>query len=199
MKTFGWLGLVAALLFASVAFADPPQYAKTVSACGTPGNTPVTGNPYPITMDTTGALCTDAVVTVDTVTISGTPTVNVTKLNGNTVSVGSGVSGTGTIRVIPSTDSSTFVSGYTYNNITTDTTTAVKSGAGTLHSVCINTPLATSVITIYDNTAASGTTIGTYTIPVSPVPSCLVYDVAFATGLTVKTTTAASDITVSYR
>ena len=34
--------------------------AQTVSACGTPNNTPVVGNSYPMTMDTTGTLCTVA-------------------------------------------------------------------------------------------------------------------------------------------
>lgn len=35
-------------------------YAQTVSACGTPNNTPVTGNSYPVTQDGTGKLCTSA-------------------------------------------------------------------------------------------------------------------------------------------
>jgi hypothetical protein len=90
-------------------------------------------------------------------------------------------------------------SSYLYSNITTDTTTVVKSGAGVLHTVCFNTPLATEVTTIFDNTAASGTKIGTWTTPASPVASCILYDVAFTTGLTILTATAAGDITVSYR
>lgn len=88
---------------------------------------------------------------------------------------------------------------YKYVNIVlaAPTTTTVKSGSGVLHTVCINTPAATETITIYDNTAGSGTKIGTITIFASTNP-CFAYDIFFATGLTLVTATAASDITVSY-
>lgn len=88
---------------------------------------------------------------------------------------------------------------YSYANITTDTTTTVKSSAGVLHAITFNNPVATETLTIYDNTAASGTKIGTVTVPASPQPVTLTYDVAFANGLTIVTATAASDITVSYK
>jgi hypothetical protein len=87
---------------------------------------------------------------------------------------------------------------WAYRNITTDATTTLKSGPGFLHTVCVNTPAATGTITIYDNTAASGTKIGTITSYAS-VPGCFAYDVAFWTGLTVVTATAAPDVTVSFR
>ena len=90
---------------------------------------------------------------------------------------------------------------YTPLNITTATTTTVKSGAGVLKSITINKGIATGVITIYDNTAASGTKIGTITFGaalVSDPPVTGIYDAAFATGLTVVTS-AATDITVSYK
>lgn len=82
------------------------------------------------------------------------------------------------------------------------TTTVVKSGAGRFHKLCINKPTATGVITIYDNTAASGTLIGTITQPaalLSSGPICIPYDLSFGTGLTVVTATAAQDVTVTYR
>lgn len=85
-----------------------------------------------------------------------------------------------------------------YSNITTDTTTVVKAGSGVLHTITFNQPVATEVVTIFDNTAASGTTIGTITIPASPMPVTLTYDVRFITGLTILTATAASNITVSF-
>ena len=91
----------------------------------------------------------------------------------------------------------TVISAYRYINITSQTTTTVKSGSGILHTVCVNTPAATETITIYDNTAASGTKIGTITVYASTNP-CLTYDVNFATGLTLVTATASSDLTVSY-
>lgn len=85
-----------------------------------------------------------------------------------------------------------------YQNITADTTTTIKTTSGVLHTVCINTPAATGTITIYDNTAASGTKIGTITSFAS-TPGCFNYDVQFWTGLTIVTGTAAPDITVSFR
>lgn len=83
---------------------------------------------------------------------------------------------------------------WTYTNIATNTTTAVKSGQGMLHTIVINTTAA-GAITIYDNTAASGTKIGT--LKASVAEGTYIYDVAFTTGLTIVTA-AASDITVSW-
>lgn len=78
------------------------------------------------------------------------------------------------------------------------TATIVATGNGVLHTITFNKPTATTVATIYNNTAASGTKIGTITIPASPIPVTLTYDCAFGTGLTINTATAASDITVTY-
>lgn len=89
------------------------------------------------------------------------------------------------------------ITAYKYANITTDATTTVKSGSGILHTICINTPAATETVTIYDNTAGSGTKIGSMTSFAS-VQGCNTYDVAFSTGLTIVTATAAGDITVAY-
>jgi hypothetical protein len=87
---------------------------------------------------------------------------------------------------------------FQYAHITTDTTTTLKSTSGMLHRVCINTPAATGTVTIYDNTAGSGTVIGVITSFASSVV-CTDYDVNFWTGLTIVTATAAPDITVSFR
>jgi hypothetical protein len=87
---------------------------------------------------------------------------------------------------------------FKYANITTDTTTTVKSGPGILHSIIINTGAATEVVTLWDSLTATGTKIGTITVPASPVPGFLNYDIGFTIGLTVQTATAASDITVTY-
>lgn len=97
-------------------------------------------------------------------------------------------------------DDNGFSVGWGFLNIVlaAPTTTAVKTSPGILHSITFNKPIATGVITIYDSLAASGTIIGTITIPASPQPVTVFYDVAFATGLTIVTATAAQDITVSY-
>lgn len=91
----------------------------------------------------------------------------------------------------------TVITAYRYLNITGHATTTVKSGGGILHTICINTPAEDETITIYDNTAASGTKIGTITVFASINP-CLTYDVNFTTGLTLVASTGSSDLTVSY-
>lgn len=91
--------------------------------------------------------------------------------------------------------------GASFSNITTATTTTVKSGAGTFHKLCINTYAASATITIYNNTTATGTKILTITNPLtllSEGPNCAIYDAYFSTGLTVVTT-GVQDITVVYR
>lgn len=89
--------------------------------------------------------------------------------------------------------------GNSFSNITTATTTAVKSGAGILHTICVNSlGTVASTATVYDNTAGSGTKIAT--LNTLALLGCQTYDVAFSTGLTIVSTgTVAPDITVSYR
>lgn len=86
-----------------------------------------------------------------------------------------------------------------YLNITGDATTLVKTGAGVLYAITLNNPTATEVITIYDSLTATGTKIGTITIPASQMPVTLQYTAAFNIGLTIITATATSDITITYR
>lgn len=91
---------------------------------------------------------------------------------------------------------------FVYTNITTQTTTTIKSGAGFLHNVVVNTPLASGVVTMYDNTAGSGSLIGTITFPATllstgPVP--VTYNVKFSTGFTVVTSGANLNLTVGSR
>lgn len=85
---------------------------------------------------------------------------------------------------------------YSYNHISTLTTTTVKSGAGFLHAIAINTTAATGTATIYDSLTGSGTKIAVVTVASL---ATLFFDVAFTTGLTIVTATAAHDLTVSYR
>jgi len=84
---------------------------------------------------------------------------------------------------------------YSYRNITSATTTNVVSGPGVLKSITVNTTAA-GTITIYDNTSATGTKIGT--LKSSVAEGTYDFSAAFTTGLTIVTG-AASDITVSYR
>lgn len=84
-------------------------------------------------------------------------------------------------------------------SITTGATTTIKTGPGVLHGVTVNTLVASATITIYDNTAGSGTKIATITLPstiTAATPFEINYDVGFATGLTIVTS-GATDITVA--
>jgi len=91
---------------------------------------------------------------------------------------------------------------FTPTNITTQTTTTLKSGAGLLHAVVINTPVANAVVTIYDNTAGSGTLIGTITLPaalLSSGPVTVMINGKFTTGCTIVTSGATMNITALTR
>lgn len=91
--------------------------------------------------------------------------------------------------------------GESFANITTATTTVVKSGPGVLHKVCENTIAASASISMFNNTAGSGASIGVITNPLTLLqmgPLCAVYDVYFSTGLTIVTT-GVQNITVTFR
>lgn len=84
-----------------------------------------------------------------------------------------------------------------FRNLAGAGTTTVKSGSGKLHTLVINAAASSSTVTLYDNTAASGTKIATVSAPI--VGSSLLYDIEFSTGLTVVVTNANTDVTVSYQ
>ena len=102
----------------------------------------------------------------------------------------------GTVAAAPTASAS---GGYSFSNITTATTTTVKSGAGYLRRIVVNTKgTVASAIVIYDNAAGSGTKIAT--IDSLNLYGTFTFDIAFATGLTLVTTgTAAPDVTVIYK
>jgi len=85
-------------------------------------------------------------------------------------------------------------------NITTQTTTVIRKQQGILGSVIFNKPLANGVVTIYDGVSASGTLIGTITFPATLLnaPAPFTYNVGFNKGLTIVTSGANQDITVTY-
>lgn len=79
--------------------------------------------------------------------------------------------------------------------ISTATDTPVKSGPGFLHTITVG-ETAAGAITVYDNTAASGTVIAV--LKESVAEQTFTLDCQFKTGLTI-TTAAASKLTVTYR
>ncbi len=74
-----------------------------------------------------------------------------------------------------------------YGRITTAATTTFKLGPGLLHRITLNNPTGT-LITIYDNTAGSGTTIAVINTPAQANPVTLEYGTQFSNGLTVVST-----------
>lgn len=84
-----------------------------------------------------------------------------------------------------------------YTNVLSATTTTPKTSPGLLKAIVVNKAVANGVITIYDNTAASGTKIATITHPATLLQNqyILPYDVRFSTGLTVVTSST-DDITI---
>ena len=87
-----------------------------------------------------------------------------------------------------------------FAHITSAITTLVKTGAGYLGSININTMAASAVITVYDGIDNTGTVIAIITNPSTLLiegPANAFYGVGFQTGLTIVTT-GTQDITVSY-
>tara|TARA_R110000868_G_scaffold87034_4_gene243656 strand:+ start:5137 stop:6285 length:1149 start_codon:yes stop_codon:yes gene_type:complete len=74
----------------------------------------------------------------------------------------------------------------TFRNITTATTTILKYSSGTLQTILIGNPT-NNAITIYDNTAASGTIITIINPGAIATPLCFNLNVPFQNGLTVVT------------
>ncbi len=75
------------------------------------------------------------------------------------------------------------------SHITTAATTVMKYGPGLLQRVTIGNPASsTSIITLYDNTAGSGTVITAIQGPAQANPVTLEYGLVFSTGLTAVST-----------
>jgi len=86
---------------------------------------------------------------------------------------------------------------FAYTRISSNATTVVKVGRGTLFSITINTRGTTSnTATVYDNVAASGNVIAI--IDTTASIGTLIYNVHVETGITVVTATGgAPDLTVA--
>ncbi len=83
-----------------------------------------------------------------------------------------------------------------YQSITTSAQTTIKSGAGVLFGITLNTTLV-SAVRCYDNTVSGGTTI--LTIPATAAAGTNYrYGLKFNTGLVVSSGAAADNFTVMY-
>jgi hypothetical protein len=86
-------------------------------------------------------------------------------------------------------------------NITTATTTLVKSGAGVLQTVLVGTLVASATLTLYNSLTGAGAKIATLTLPstiTGDAPIALALNVPFTVGLTVVTS-GATDVTVVFQ
>jgi hypothetical protein len=92
--------------------------------------------------------------------------------------------------------------GYNYSNYTTaNTGVQVKTGAGLLGRVVINTPIASGTVGLYDNTSAA-TPIALITLPASLVsdgPITVPYECYFATGLYFVSTGTNLNVTLCWK
>jgi len=84
--------------------------------------------------------------------------------------------------------------GQKFKYITTGATNVVLSGTGFLHTITLGQPAA-GLITVYDNTAASGTKIAE--IASGTVAQTFILDCQFGIGLTVVNA-ASEKLTVTY-
>lgn len=82
------------------------------------------------------------------------------------------------------------------------TYTLFLSTPGILYGIDINTPVATSVITVFDAPVAGGKSVGKLTVPAAPVTPLPwlknTHGLILNFGLTILTATAASDLTVEF-
>lgn len=85
-----------------------------------------------------------------------------------------------------------------YTHIASATTTQVKSGPGTLVAIILNKPIASSTISLIDNTAGSTVNLGVITNTTDVKPYALAYNLHFVTGLRIITS-GADDITVVWK
>lgn len=84
-----------------------------------------------------------------------------------------------------------------FKYIAAGATTQVKVGPGRLVAIINNKPVASSTITLIDNTAGTTANIGIITNTTDVKPYKLDYNLHFATGLRIVTS-GADDITVVY-
>jgi hypothetical protein len=92
--------------------------------------------------------------------------------------------------------------GYTSKYIATQATFNLKNVGGVLHTVTCNTPVASGVITIYDDiSAVTANIIAVITLPGTLLqngPLTAIYDAKFTRGLTIVTSGANAVWTVTY-
>lgn len=140
-------------------------------------------------------------VTAHTVTVSTTPWTN--NINAYTWLASTNSGGLTTNCTVSSWVNSIFRLGKFESqpktaHITTAATTIAKYGPGLLHLITVGSPASSSsTLTIYDNTAGSGTILSVIQGPAQANPVTLNYGLTFNNGLTIVST-GTWDVTVVY-
>lgn len=142
------------------------------------------------------------VTTVNIPTAAGTSTISIPALPADSVAVtftGCGPSAATVSAEYFFSPLAASTTSFSYSTILANSSVQVKGTGGVLHGVTINTKgAAANTLTLFDNTACSGTVIGV--IDTTGASTSLSYDLQFNVGLcaTVATGTAAN-LTITYR
>jgi len=176
----------------------PTNVVTAMATANASAPTATEGQQQPLSMDLNGNLRTSGSATLSGALPAGNN--NIGDVDVASIAAGSNIIGrVGIDQTTNGTTNAVALTGYSFTNVSTATTTVVKSGAGVLHAVIVNS-LGTiaSTLTVYDNTAGSGTVIAI--INSLTLYGTFQYDINFATGCTVVSTgTVAPNFTVSYR
>jgi hypothetical protein len=92
-------------------------------------------------------------------------------------------------------------SAFAYTKITSNTTTQVKTGAGTLQSIIVSSPGSAWTIQVFDNTSCAAPAIfGATAVTVPAAWTVINFNTDFNTGLCMTTAgTTAGELTATYR
>lgn len=153
-----------------------------------------TGTNLHVVLDTTSTTA------VTGTTSNASSTVATTAVNVPTVAYLYGYNGATWDQLNTTTPAQTFVSN-SFTNVAAGTaTTVIKSGAGTCASIVINTLGVANTLTVYDNTAGSGTKLATINTAAAVAGIPFTYGAAMSTGITcVSAGGTGADYTVTYR
>jgi len=88
--------------------------------------------------------------------------------------------------------------GNTYQNIALSAQTLVKSGAGWLHGIAVNSQNI-SAMKIYDNVVSGGNVIASLTASAQTSGPWYQFDVNFNNGLVISSGSSNTDITISFQ
>lgn len=161
-----------------------------------------TGGPATVSVTVQGCMVGGTCQTIDTYTTVTNAVRSITGLYTSltfSATWTGGTNPTAVFNVYASANSAPTLFSYQYVNITSNTSTVVKSSPGFFHAFIVSTKgAASNTATVFDNTSCSGTKIAT--IDTTVTGATYVYDVTFNTGLCIQTATGtAGDFTISYR